>query len=176
MEGLNLLNGNGAVSGGGARRACGGGEPKVNGTRRRSHFLGRNLHRIASAMSTAPQAASGERQSPPLPSEGSPPSRMDAIVFRGRCSVAFERVPAPRLQEPGDAVVRVALAGLCGSDLHPYHCREEGLDEGTVMGHEFVGHVVAAGEQWGSCEGLAQLRVASGCSPASAVSRMCRAV
>ena len=28
---------------------------------------------------------------------------------------------------------------------HPYHCREEGLDEGTVMGHEFVGRVVTAG-------------------------------
>ena len=55
-------------------------------------------------------------------------------------------MPMPRLEDPGDAVVRVELAGLCGSDLHPFHCREVGLDEGTVMGHELVGIVVEAGK------------------------------
>ncbi|PRW57739.1 alcohol dehydrogenase [Chlorella sorokiniana] len=75
------------------------------------------------------------------------PQTMDALVFKGKCAIAFEQVPVPRLEQPGDAVVRIELCGLCGSDLHPYHCREEGLDEGTVMGHEFVGRVVAAGPE-----------------------------
>jgi threonine dehydrogenase-like Zn-dependent dehydrogenase len=30
--------------------------------------------------------------------------------------------------------------------LHVYHCRETGLDNGTVMGHEFVGEVVEIGK------------------------------
>ena len=76
---------------------------------------------------------------------GSLPEFMDALTFQGRCQVSFQRVPTPQLQAPTDAIVRIDLSGLCGSDLHPYHCREEGLDLGTVMGHEFVGHVVRAG-------------------------------
>ena len=37
------------------------------------------------------------------------------------------------------------MAGICGSDLHVYHGREKGLDDGTVMGHEFVGVVIETG-------------------------------
>src|SRR5207247_10184036 len=36
-------------------------------------------------------------------------------------------------------------AGLCGSDLHVWHGRETGIDDGTVMGHELVGRLVAKG-------------------------------
>ena len=50
------------------------------------------------------------------------------------------------IEEGGDVVVAVEAAGLCGSDLHPYCGREKGLDVGTVMGHEFVGEIVAAGD------------------------------
>lgn len=39
---------------------------------------------------------------------------------------------------------RVELCGLCGSDLHPYNGREA-QEHGCVMGHEFVGSVVAVG-------------------------------
>ena len=49
------------------------------------------------------------------------------------------------IEKGGDVVVAVEAAGLCGSDLHPYCGREDGLDVGTVMGHEFVGEIVAAG-------------------------------
>ncbi len=40
---------------------------------------------------------------------------------------------------------RSVLAGLCGSDLHPFFGRESGLDPGTVMGHELVGEIVELG-------------------------------
>ena len=85
---------------------------------------------------------------PGLPPELAPPppgATMAALTFRGKCSVACERVPVPALAEPTDVLLRVDLCGVCGSDLHPYHCREEGLDIGTTMGHEMVGRVVAAG-------------------------------
>lgn len=70
---------------------------------------------------------------------------MKAITFQGVESVTFEDVPEPMLEEPGDALVDVAVAGLCGSDLHPYFGREVGIDRGTVLGHEFVGRVAAVG-------------------------------
>jgi threonine dehydrogenase-like Zn-dependent dehydrogenase len=60
-------------------------------------------------------------------------------------TIRAETVPDPAIVDAGDAIVRVEHAGLCGSDLHVYHGRETGLDDGTVMGHELVGRVVASG-------------------------------
>ncbi len=72
--------------------------------------------------------------------------------------MGVERVPLPVLQGPGEALVRVRLAGLCGSDMHPYCGRETGLDMGTIMGHEFVGIVEKVGLipvlDPGDCNGL----------------------
>lgn len=70
---------------------------------------------------------------------------MHALAFRGKQAVHFEEVPDPELQAPGDVIVRVDLAAICGSDLHVYHERERGIDPGTVMGHEFVGEIVEVG-------------------------------
>jgi threonine dehydrogenase-like Zn-dependent dehydrogenase len=70
-----------------------------------------------------------------------------ALTFRGVRDIRYETVPDPRIQAPGDAIVRVERAGLCGSDLHVYHGREVGIDSGTVMGHEFVGRVVETGPE-----------------------------
>jgi threonine dehydrogenase-like Zn-dependent dehydrogenase len=70
---------------------------------------------------------------------------MNALTFRGKRTVRFESVPDPEIIEPNDALVRVRLSAVCGSDLHVYHERETGLDGGTVMGHEFVGEIVETG-------------------------------
>jgi alcohol dehydrogenase len=70
---------------------------------------------------------------------------MKAITFQGIESLAFGDVPDPVLRQGGDALVRVSVAGVCGSDLHPYFGREVGIEPGTVMGHEFVGTVAEVG-------------------------------
>lgn len=70
---------------------------------------------------------------------------MKALTFAGFREVSYESVDDPALQADDDVIVKVEVAGICGSDLHPYHLREEGLDEGTVMGHEFVGEIVEVG-------------------------------
>lgn len=72
---------------------------------------------------------------------------MRALTFQGLRALKLESLPDPRIEAPGDAIVAVRLAGICGSDLHPYHGREQGLDPGTVMGHEFVGEVVETGAE-----------------------------
>jgi threonine dehydrogenase-like Zn-dependent dehydrogenase len=71
---------------------------------------------------------------------------MRAVVYRGEQDVRVEDVPEPSLVEPGDAVVRVRKAAICGSDLHFYNGRVPGVFEGTVVGHEYVGTVVACGD------------------------------
>jgi threonine dehydrogenase-like Zn-dependent dehydrogenase len=70
---------------------------------------------------------------------------MKALIFEGVGQIGHASVPDPEIREPGDVIVRVEAAAICGSDLHVYRGLETGLDAGTVMGHEFAGEVVAVG-------------------------------
>jgi threonine dehydrogenase-like Zn-dependent dehydrogenase len=72
---------------------------------------------------------------------------MKAVVYRGEQDVRVEEVPEPALAGPGDAIVKVSKAAICGSDLHFYNGRVPGVFEGTVVGHEYVGTVVATGPE-----------------------------
>jgi alcohol dehydrogenase len=58
-------------------------------------------------------------------------------------------VAEPRLQDPGDAVVKVTAAAICGADLFPIHGMTPGFDYQTVLGHEFAGIVVDTGTSVG---------------------------
>jgi alcohol dehydrogenase len=70
---------------------------------------------------------------------------MRAIVYRGPGEVALAEVPRPTLVDATDAIVKVTLAGLCGTDLHVVRGDFPGMVPGAVLGHEFVGEVVEAG-------------------------------
>ena len=70
---------------------------------------------------------------------------MQALTFGGKEIIEYSIVKDPELLHPTDAIVKITMAGICGSDLHVYHGRETGLDHGTVMGHEFTGIVEEAG-------------------------------
>src|SRR5215218_9108292 len=70
---------------------------------------------------------------------------MQAVTFQAPGEVRVEERPEPELLERDDAIVRVELTGVCGSDLHIYHGRVS-IEEGFTLGHEFVGTVVAAGD------------------------------
>ncbi|MFQ5769021.1 MAG: alcohol dehydrogenase family protein [bacterium] len=72
---------------------------------------------------------------------------MKALTFHGKEKIKYETVPEPKIVAPTDVIVQILLAGICGSDLHPYHEREKGLDHGTIMGHEFVGEIVEIGKE-----------------------------
>jgi threonine dehydrogenase-like Zn-dependent dehydrogenase len=65
---------------------------------------------------------------------------MRATVIHGPKDVRVEQVPDPTVRTPTDAVVRVVLACVCGSDLWAYRgvANREG---GQRIGHEFLGVV-----------------------------------
>jgi 2-desacetyl-2-hydroxyethyl bacteriochlorophyllide A dehydrogenase len=71
---------------------------------------------------------------------------MRAVTFQAPGEVQIDEVPDPELLAPDDAIVRVQASGICGSDLHIYHGRVQ-IEPGFVIGHEFVGEVVAAGDE-----------------------------
>jgi threonine dehydrogenase-like Zn-dependent dehydrogenase len=52
----------------------------------------------------------------------------------------------PSIRQPGDALVRVVRACVCGSDLHPYHSMPH-TPQGASMGHEFIGIVDEVGAE-----------------------------
>ena len=70
---------------------------------------------------------------------------MKAVVYEGIGSVAVRDVPDARIEEPEDAVVRVSVAGICGSDLHFLRGKAP-LEPGERIGHEAAGVVEAVGE------------------------------
>ncbi len=70
---------------------------------------------------------------------------MRAVTFQSIGTVAVETVPDPVLVHPSDAIVRIERTAICGSDLHVVRGREQGIDAGTVLGHELVGVVAEAG-------------------------------
>ena len=62
---------------------------------------------------------------------------MRAAVFRGPGDVQVERVPRPHAG-PGEAVVRITLTTICGTDVHILK-GEYPVKPGLVVGHEPVG-------------------------------------
>ena len=69
---------------------------------------------------------------------------MRATIMYEAGDVRIENVPDATVVEPTDAVVRVTLACICGSDLWPYKSMERD-ETGRVMGHEAIGIVEATG-------------------------------
>ena len=70
---------------------------------------------------------------------------MRAMVYRGPYRVRVEEKDVPRIEHPNDAIVRVTLAAICGSDLHLYHGLMPDTRVGTTFGHEFIGVVESVG-------------------------------
>lgn len=70
---------------------------------------------------------------------------MKAMVYRGPYRLRVEEKDKPRLEHPGDVIVRVTLAAICGSDLHLYHGMMPDTRVGHTFGHEFVGVVDEVG-------------------------------
>ncbi len=71
---------------------------------------------------------------------------MRAVTFQAAGDVRVEDVPEPELIASDDAIVRIEASGVCGSDLHIYHGRVK-IEPGFTIGHEYVGTVVAAGDE-----------------------------
>lgn len=70
---------------------------------------------------------------------------MKALCWHGKEDVRIDTVDDPILLEPDDVIVRVTATAICGSDLHLYGALVPTLEEGDILGHEFMGEVVEVG-------------------------------
>ncbi|MBZ0147197.1 MAG: alcohol dehydrogenase catalytic domain-containing protein, partial [Pseudorhodoplanes sp.] len=69
---------------------------------------------------------------------------MRGAVLYGPHDIRFEDREAPKIVEPTDAVIRIAVTCVCGSDLWPYRGLQP-IDGPTPMGHEYCGIVEEIG-------------------------------
>jgi threonine dehydrogenase-like Zn-dependent dehydrogenase len=75
---------------------------------------------------------------------------MRAVLWTGIANnITVANVPLPTLQAPGDAIIKVSAAGICGTDLHTYHGTLGPVTPPWILGHEAVGVVseIAEGVQ-----------------------------
>jgi L-iditol 2-dehydrogenase len=73
---------------------------------------------------------------------------MLAARLHGPSDLRVERVPHPGAPGPGEALLRVRVTGICGSDLHTYQDARIGdtpVTSPLVLGHEFSAVVEALG-------------------------------
>ena len=69
---------------------------------------------------------------------------MKAVILAGKEQVRVDELPDPTIQEQTDAIVRVAVAGICGTDVRIYWGQFP-VAPGSALGHEFAGVVEAVG-------------------------------
>ncbi len=70
---------------------------------------------------------------------------MKALVWHGKEDVRFDTVPDPKIEQPGDIVVRITATAICGSDLHLYDGLMPTMKSGDILGHEPMGIVEEVG-------------------------------
>lgn len=70
---------------------------------------------------------------------------MKALVYHGPGKKSLDERPAPKLVDPGDAIVKMTRTTICGTDLHILKGDVPTCEPGRILGHEGVGIVQAVG-------------------------------
>src|SRR3982751_3722023 len=70
---------------------------------------------------------------------------MKANCWYGKQKLEVREVPDPKILNPRDAIVKITLTAICGSDLHLYDGYVPTMRKGDILGHEFMGEVVETG-------------------------------
>jgi alcohol dehydrogenase len=66
---------------------------------------------------------------------------MKALVYQGPGKFFLEERPVPTIIVPTDAIVRITMTTICGTDLHILKGDVPSCTPGRVLGHEGVGIV-----------------------------------
>ncbi len=72
---------------------------------------------------------------------------MRALCWHGKGKVQVDTVADPAILNPRDAIIRITSTAICGSDLHLLNGLVKTMEEGDILGHEFMGEVVETGRE-----------------------------
>ncbi len=73
---------------------------------------------------------------------------MRVAVYHSNSDVRIEERPVPKIG-PGEALVRVEVSGICGSDVMEWYRRSRAP---TILGHEIAGRIAEVGEGAAACK------------------------
>ncbi len=65
---------------------------------------------------------------------------MQALVFTGKEKLEYQKFEDPTLVK-GESIIKVSASGICGSDMHAYHGKDERRVPPLILGHEVSGVV-----------------------------------
>src|SRR5215203_4167790 len=71
---------------------------------------------------------------------------MKALVWEAPREMVIREYPLPELQ-PNEALLKIAYAGICGSELSGYLGHNALRVPPLIMGHEFSGEIVELGAE-----------------------------
>jgi len=72
---------------------------------------------------------------------------MKAVCWMGKSDIETLEVGDPVLLNPHDAILKVTKTAICGSDLHLFDGFIPTMQEGDILGHEFMGIVEETGSE-----------------------------
>ncbi len=72
---------------------------------------------------------------------------MKANCWYGKQNMRVVDVPDPQILNTHDAILKVTSTAICGSELHLYNGFVPTMEQGDIMGHEFMGEVVEVGPE-----------------------------
>ena len=72
---------------------------------------------------------------------------MKALCWMGSGKVEVHTVSDPTLLNPHDAIIKITRTAICGSDLHLFDGFIPTMEEGDILGHEFMGIVEEVGKE-----------------------------
>ncbi len=72
---------------------------------------------------------------------------MQALVYTGTEKLEYKEFKDPNLVD-GESIIKVSASGICGSDMHAYHGKDERRIPPLILGHEVSG-IIEKGSQKG---------------------------
>src|SRR5436305_11328511 len=72
---------------------------------------------------------------------------MRALCWMGKAKVEVHDVNDPTILNPHDAIIKVTRTAICGSDLHLFDGMIPTMEQGDILGHEFMGIVEETGRE-----------------------------
>ena len=71
---------------------------------------------------------------------------MHALVYTDKETLEYKEFKNPTLAK-GESIIKVHASGICGSDMHAYHGKDERRIPPLILGHEISGTIFEGQEK-----------------------------
>jgi len=75
-----------------------------------------------------------------------PKNKMQALVYTDKETLEYKEFKDPTLIK-GESIIKVHASGICGSDMHAYHGKDERRIPPLILGHEISGTIYEGNEK-----------------------------